>query len=70
MPTIKNGPNEPVIINEGTSETMKCEAVGTPTPKISWYLNGEILTNNRNIIVNGKVFVTYINFIFIKNYLI
>ncbi|XP_050539272.1 interference hedgehog-like [Daktulosphaira vitifoliae] len=54
-PNIKNGPNEPVIINEGTSEILKCEAVGTPTPKISWYLNGEILTNNRNIIVNDGV---------------
>lgn len=49
---MKNGPNEFVVINEGSSETLKCEALGTPTPKIIWYLNGKPV-NDSNILAKG-----------------
>lgn len=52
LPYVKNGPNENVIINEGSSETLKCEAVGIPTPTIVWYLNGKPV-NDSNIISKG-----------------
>lgn len=49
---MKNGPSESVIINETSSETLKCEALGTPIPKIIWYLNGKPV-NDTNILVKG-----------------
>lgn len=49
---MKNGPNEFVIINEGSSETLKCEAMGIPTPKMIWYLNGKPV-NDSNIVAKG-----------------
>lgn len=52
MPYVKNGPNEVVRINEGSSETLKCEAMGTPTPKMIWYLNGKPV-NDSNIMAKG-----------------
>jgi len=52
MPYVKNGPSESVVINEGSSETLKCEARGTPPPKIIWYLNGKPV-NDTNIMVKG-----------------
>lgn len=52
MPYVKNGPSESVVINEGSSETLKCEAMGTPLPKIIWYLNGKPV-NDTNILIKG-----------------
>jgi len=52
MPYVKNGPSETVVINEGSSETLKCEAMGTPPPKIIWYLNGKPV-NDTNILIKG-----------------
>lgn len=52
LPYVKNGPSEFVVINEGSSETLKCEAMGTPNPKIIWYLNGKPV-NDPNIFSKG-----------------
>lgn len=52
LPYVKNGPSETVVIDEGSSETLKCEAMGTPMPKIIWYLNGKPV-NDTNILVKG-----------------
>lgn len=49
---MKNGPSESIMIDEGSSETLKCEAVGTPTPKLIWYLNGKPV-NDTNIVAKG-----------------
>jgi len=54
LPYVKNGPSESVVIDEGSSETLKCEAMGTPIPKIIWYLNGKPV-NDTNILVKGSV---------------
>lgn len=54
LPYVKSGPSEFVVINEGSSETLKCEAMGTPTPKIIWYLNGKPV-NDSNILTKGGV---------------
>lgn len=52
LPYIKNGPNDSVVINEGSSETLTCEAKGVPMPIIIWYLNGKPV-NDSNIFVKG-----------------
>lgn len=52
MPYLKNSLNE-YIINEGSSETLKCEARGVPLPKIIWYLNGKQI-NDSNISAKGN----------------
>lgn len=52
LPYLKNSPNE-YIINEGSSETLKCEARGVPLPKIIWYLNGKPV-NDSNILSKGN----------------
>ncbi|XP_050421794.1 interference hedgehog-like [Adelges cooleyi] len=55
LPYIKSGPDEPVTVNEGSSETLRCEAIGTPTPKITWYLNGKPVSNDSTILAKGGV---------------
>lgn len=53
LPYVKSGLNESVIINEGSSEVLECEATGVPIPKIIWYLNGKPV-NDSNILAKSQ----------------
>lgn len=45
----------PMLVDEGSKLTVKCEASGNPTPEYKWYKDGAELKKSKEIrIKNGK----------------
>ncbi|XP_014290783.1 interference hedgehog [Halyomorpha halys] len=51
-PMVSKGPSNAVVEEDSDTE-LTCEATGSPTPNITWFLNGESVLNDSHITPQG-----------------